>query len=478
MELTLGGTTGLLGATAGVYAGVLGGAVVGTMFGAGLGPAIASVGSEGVLGFLGTAWTSTKIAAKIGMVVGGAAGVTGGWVLGKSIGSIPAAATRFIGKKILGYDPDAGQDKKNSDLIKLKGPLKAIGYGIGGAGLLTGAAGGAIIGGAVAAAGDLTAGLLAQGVSLSSIAGAAGVGAAVGGGVLGIAGAVGGYKLVNAIRHGITGGVKAVETSQRWIELDEKQNRLTAAEERLSTLRTDLGSNSGAAVANHEDRTRDFDNRDVAVGEANDRVKYKNEHKAELVEKRAQQLYDQTKQGLVDREAGLDRRDNDLKAYDARVKDVEVNIDAHIDRRQNELYTALETKLEGEYTSRRTGLETRDRELDQREANIPSAVRQKVEAALQPLRQELAQRQENARNDERRADQLRVQAQADYAAIPHLQSEASSERDAAARARSQADGVRPRFQQLNSEVNSKRAQVESRKMDLQRRDADLRRRGC
>jgi len=98
-------------------------------------------------------------------------------------------------------------------------------------------------------------------------------------------------------------------------------------------------------------------------------------------------------------------------------------------------------------------------------------VAEKVEKTLAPLRRDLEQRRDNARNMESQADRLRSQAMADMAAIPGIQSAARSERSEADRKEREADSIRPDVTSLQGEVNSKRSQVESRKYDLARREA-------
>ncbi|MCA9794579.1 MAG: hypothetical protein KC910_22380, partial [Candidatus Eremiobacteraeota bacterium] len=109
MSLAVGGGTGIVTAIAGGYAGVVGGAILGTAIGGGLGPAVASVSTHGVMAFLGTSLTTAAYGAQAGILIGGAAGIVGGYKVGKGLGSLPAKAIQWTGKKILGYDPDAGR---------------------------------------------------------------------------------------------------------------------------------------------------------------------------------------------------------------------------------------------------------------------------------------------------------------------------------------------------------------------------------
>lgn len=471
-DLAIGGGTALAVGIASVSAGVIGGALVGAALGGGLGPMVAAATSNGVMGFLGTAWTTTAIGAKVGMVVGAGTGLVGGFALGQTLGGIPAKGLRWTGKKMLGQDPDAGKETgEPKKLVKMTGPLKAVGTVVAGLGALSGGVGGMALGGGITATGTALSGLVSGNFSLGAVVATAGTGALIGGGIMLVAGAVGGYMAVKAMQKGVTATVDAAHSSAKWMELDEKESRLTGNQQQLDTLAKSLDQARADAQQNHADRTSELDQREDALKTQNERIADKNTRVDELVEKRAQNLYDTTKQGLVEREAGQDNRQTHLESEDARVNAKRADIDRFIDERQNKLYNELETKLEGQYQTRKGQLENRERELDRAQQNIPTVVAEKVEKTLQPLRRDLEDRIQNARRMEGQADNLRNQASADMAAIPGIRSQASSERSAADRAEREADSIRPDVSSLQGQVNSKRSQVESRKYDLQRREA-------
>lgn len=471
-DLAIGGGTALAVGIASVSAGVIGGALVGAALGGGLGPMVAAATSHGVMGFLGTAWTTTALGAKVGMVVGGGTGLVGGFALGQSLGSVPAKGMRWAGKKMLGIDPDAGQnDGAPKKLVPMTGPLRVVGTVVAGLGALSGGVGGMALGGGISATGSALSGLVSGNFSLGTVVATAGTGALIGGGIMLVAGAVGGYMAVKALRQGVTATVDAAQNSAKWLELDEKESRLTASQQQLDQLGQALDAARADAQANHAERTADLDRREEALKDQNDRIADKIAREDELVEKRAQNLYDTTKQGLITREAGQDDRQKHLESEDARVNQKRADIDRYIDERQNKLYNDLESKLEGQYQTRKGQLENRERELDRAEQNIPSVVAEKVEKTLQPLRRDLEQRIQNAHNMENQADRLRNQAVADMAAIPGIRSQAEHEREGARRAEREADSIRPDVTSLQGQVNSKRSQVESRKYDLQRREA-------
>ncbi|MBI3926532.1 MAG: hypothetical protein HY319_13410 [Armatimonadetes bacterium] len=187
IQLTVGGMAGLGLLLPGMYAGVLGGAVLGTVFGTGLGPMLSSVASNGALEFLSTTWHTTTTAARVGMVVGGLSGLIGGWKTGTSLGS-------GLGK-IFGA---AGDDPKAPPRLNLRGLRGLYTSFVTGAGTLSGAAGGGVMGASVGSAGSLIHGLLVNGVNpeaLSSLGTAALIGGAIGMSAGGLMGARGGFNL-------------------------------------------------------------------------------------------------------------------------------------------------------------------------------------------------------------------------------------------------------------------------------------------
>ncbi|MBI3927945.1 MAG: hypothetical protein HY319_20555 [Armatimonadetes bacterium] len=182
VKFALGGAGGLLLTIPAMYAGVLGGAVVGSLFGVGFGPALASVTTEGALGFLGGVWQSTSTAAKIGMAVGGFSGLVGGWKMGTSVGN---GIGRLLG---------AGKDEKPKNK-KIKGFMKPVAYFTTGVGAASGGTGGTLIGAGIGATGSL----LASGFSFSNLGGPALIGAAVGGLTGMVVGGAGGYTITQKV---------------------------------------------------------------------------------------------------------------------------------------------------------------------------------------------------------------------------------------------------------------------------------------
>ena len=213
----LGGAGALTLATGSLYAGVLGGAVVGSALGMGAGPVVASLGSSGALDFLGTTFGTAGVVAKAGIVIGGAAMAAGAWGIGSSLGSAvgkpvgallgaPVGFAQGVWDHMEGAAPaeiPAPKPKEKApllDLNNMSGVTKVVAMGLGGAGLLAGGAGGAVLGASVTSAHSLVQGLLAHNVTLASISGAAGIGAAVGAAAGALIGGKGGFELAKGVQ--------------------------------------------------------------------------------------------------------------------------------------------------------------------------------------------------------------------------------------------------------------------------------------
>jgi len=247
----LGGAGALTLATGSLYAGVLGGAVVGSALGMGAGPVVASLGSNGALDFLGTTFGTAGVAAKAGIILGGAAMAAGAWGIGSSLGSAvgkpagallgaPVGFAQGIWGHMEGATPSAPEKPapkeapKALDLNNMTGATKVMAMGLGGAGLLAGGAGGAILGASVTSAHSLVQGLLAHNVTLASITGAAGIGAAVGAAAGAVIGGKGGFELA-----------KGAQKAGQWLS-----EKLIRQEEKPSVPKPD-GSPSTAQQASN-----------------------------------------------------------------------------------------------------------------------------------------------------------------------------------------------------------------------------------
>lgn len=221
MGTVAGGAGALTLTTGALYAGVLGGAVAGSAFGLGLGPVVGALGSSGALNFLGNTFSTAGIAAKAGIVLGGAAMAAGAWdigsalgnAVGKPVGALVGLPVGFAKGAWSSFEGTAGGTNEASapaaprpkpagflDLNEMSGVTKLYATALGGAGLITGGIGGALLGASATSATNLVSGLLAQNVTLASITGAAMVGAAVGGGLGAVIGGRGGFKLAKTVQ--------------------------------------------------------------------------------------------------------------------------------------------------------------------------------------------------------------------------------------------------------------------------------------
>lgn len=468
-KLGVGGAAGVVGGGVGLWAGIIGGTAVGTLIGGGLSGAVASLTSEGIGGFMRTAFTTTTTAAFLGMAAGAATGSIGGYKIGKGLAGLPGTGAQALGKKLVGFDPNKETGKPGT-MLGMKGVMQWVGIAtIGIAGGATGTLGGAAIGGGAAALGSI----LANGFSSSAFTGAGAIGAMVGGAVGLATGITGGITVYNGIRRGGGMFIDGQKDAKQYLQLDEKDNRLKEYDQELKTESGKLGENNQAADKEKVDRTANLDGRDKQLVVDNQRVADKNANVDSLIEKRAQNLYDTTKSALQVRDKGQDDRQVKLDSEDKRVNGRRENIQSEIDARQNQLFDTLKANLESSYQKRQGQLADRDRQLDSKEAQIPSTVSNKVEQALNPLRQELRQVEANTQQAQSNAQNLQNQAYRDRNAIPGVQQQTSQEQSAAEAARRRADNLRPEQNSLNSQVSSLRSENESRKRDLDRRESAL-----
>ncbi len=472
-KLGVGSAAGLATGGLGLYAGIIGGTAVGAAIGGGLSGAVASLTSEGVGGFLRTAFTTTTTAAFFGMAAGAVTGSVGGYKLGKGVASLPGVGAQALGKKMVGFDPNKETGKPGT-MLGMKGVMEWVGIGtIGVLGAVPGALGGAALGGGAAALGSI----LSNGFSSSALTGAGAIGAVVGGAIGLATGITGGITVYNGIRRGGGMFIDGQKDAKQYIQLDEKDNRLKEYDQELKTESGKLGVNNQAADKEKVDRTANLDGRDKQLVVDNQRVADKNANVDSLIEKRAQNLYDTTKSALQVRDKGQDDRQVKLDSEDKRVNGRRENIQNEIDARQNQLFDSLKANLEASYQKRQGQLADRDRQLDSKEAQIPSTVSSKVEQALNPLRQELRQIESNTQQAQANAQNLQNQANRDRNSIPGVQQQTSQEQSAAAEARRRADNLRPEQNSLNSQVSSLRSENERRKSDLDRRESILQSQG-
>jgi hypothetical protein len=221
----LGAAAGLISAIPGLYAGAAGGALAGAAIGAGIAVGVGALTTTGVMPFLGAVMAGGSLAAKTGMVVGGAATGYGAVKLSnKLVNTVSKVAQRIVG----GKDTVEKEEKEPRKSFFGEKTLKSA---AGGSGLISGAIGGAALGGGAVAAGNLFKGAAAAilafsktlSISAAMAAGGpilAGVGTAalVGAAVMGVAGGYGGKELVEDIGTLVDKGVKMVKGGSEYVK--------------------------------------------------------------------------------------------------------------------------------------------------------------------------------------------------------------------------------------------------------------------
>ncbi|MCA9793235.1 MAG: hypothetical protein KC910_15605 [Candidatus Eremiobacteraeota bacterium] len=220
-----------------IYAGVVGGALLGSAFGAGLGPAVSSVTTHGALGFLQGVWTSTSLAAKAGMFIGGFGGLVGGFKLGSVLGDAVGRVT--------GAAPS--ERRRHRKLDRLTAPLTTFVTGVGaGSGFL----GGSLIGAGLGATGSFIAG--GFDVSLAALHGPALIGAGLGAAVGTLAGAAGSYEMTRTVVDMVAAAGEKGESTARqhdlagYVKAHPVRSLMTVADA-ITGAAVSLGSASSAS---------------------------------------------------------------------------------------------------------------------------------------------------------------------------------------------------------------------------------------
>lgn len=308
----------------GLYGGVIGGALAGGILGGGFAGPVAAALSHGGWSFLSTGLHTVNAFGAAGMVLGGVCGVTGGWRVGSKLGEL-AGKTAFVPGAAVGAVNGAASHwlKTNGAALPAQpgppepvreprpyvslghGPLKNVGFIIGGMATLSGLAGGAAIGAGIASGAGLAQGLIASNLNFPTLVGAAATGALVGGVALGALCFVGGITLVELIRKGVAETKFRRGQGERWLELDKKEAALQARSQQL-----DQTAREQQAAQGRQDKDRGV--RELMLKYREDALHKKTEDLAAQESKeagtRADALYSEQRQGLGRREGELDQR--------------------------------------------------------------------------------------------------------------------------------------------------------------------------
>jgi hypothetical protein len=209
----VGGTLGLGVLIPAVYGGVIGGVIAGGIAGLGFGPAAAIMSGAHGLSFLGAILHSGGLAAKAATVLGTATGTVGGFVVGQKVGrgvaAVPIALVAYpigfakglVSKDDPYQDPNPAPKPAPSPREKAGAVTKAAQAFLGGAGLITGAVGGGVLGAGIGSGAALTHGFLASNLTWSALSAGGMTGAVIGAAALGVVSAAGGYMIATGIAH-------------------------------------------------------------------------------------------------------------------------------------------------------------------------------------------------------------------------------------------------------------------------------------
>lgn len=474
------GIGGLTLMTLGLYGGVIGGALAGGILGGGFaGPVASALSSGGAWNFLSTGLSTVGAVGKGGMILGGLAGMAGGWRAGSKLGEVAAKPVPYL----LGLAPgavkgtidhlrdEAGvparqrpveeREERPEVPEKAKGAVKLAGQILGGGALLAGLAGGGAIGAGIATGASLTQGLIASNLNFTALAGSAAVGAGIGAVVFGGILFVGGMTIVEGLSKGVREIRYRFAQGREYIEQGKKEAALDKIEKDVEKSEKDLATEKAAAERNQAERSQAVSNRDQGVAQVRARTAELTTNEESLVLGRTDELYDGKKKELGDFETFLDNRKSHLDSENARITQKEADVPGLTREEATRRRETHRAQNQGEYDRRKAGLENREGNLKGQEQAIPQTVQGMVEKELQPLRNERDRLLQEARNDRSEASRLDGQASADNMRVPILLGQASSDR-------SRANSVESENSRLGSEVSSLRSTVSSKESELSR----------
>lgn len=362
MGRVVGGTASIGGAVGGAYLGSLGGAATMGLLGVGAGVPTAVLMGKSGLALLGGAFATGGALMQVGILIGTACGAAGGYYLGEKlgyaagfvpaavvsapIGAVSGAARHVAGRTVEGPELDPVKHEERRQVGKVEGFASTVVMGIGG---LSGLAGGAAIGGLAASGTTAVSGLLAKDLALSAIMAHGLTGAIIGGTVGAVLLGVGGYKLVHGIGNfahntarNLARGKEGVELDMKDKELDKRMAGLNQAEADLTARHKDAEGYFAREMARTQTEKTAED------ASAATRIAAQDKRKTDM---------DQT---VHDRNAAMDTQE-------AHIADKTANQDRLAQQRADARLVDLQKKDEAAYQTRKSGLETYQRNLDARQ---------------------------------------------------------------------------------------------------------------
>ncbi len=492
------GMGGLSLMTLGLYGGVIGGALAGSIIGGGFaGPVAAALSQGGAWNFLSTGLHTVSALGKAGMVLGGVAGAAGGWRAGTKLGEVAGKPVPFM----LGMAPGAVKgamdhlaeksgvpakpktepfrEERPEVPEKVKGPVKFVGQVVGGGALLAGLAGGGAIGAGIATGAGLARGLIASNLNFTALAGTSAIGAAVGAAIMGGICFVGGTTLVQGITKGVREVMYRFGQGREWIEQGKKEELLNGLEKDVVKSEKDLATQKTAAERNQQERAQGVAQREAVVAQTRSQTTELTRNEEGLVTGRTDALYDGKKKELGELEKFLDGRKSHLDSENDRITKKEADVPGLTREEATRRRETHQAQSQGEYDRRKASLESREGDLKNQEARIPTTVEEMVQGELQPLRDKRDNLTAKASQDRAEASRLDGQANSDRSRVPGLTSEASSLRSQASSTDSDNSRLRSEVSSLRSEESHKEGElqrVRREREDRERREAEERRR--
>ncbi|MBI3924848.1 MAG: hypothetical protein HY319_04845 [Armatimonadetes bacterium] len=384
----IGGAVGLAVGIPALYAGTLGGAALGGLIGGGLGPIVASISSEGALGFIGTTFATAGALTRAGIVVGGLTGLIGAFDLGRRVGNSI--------QKTAGWATGTGEEPQLKRADKgFTGPSQLVASALCGAGTVAGGAGGFLVGAAVGSLGSLFSG--------GGLGAAAGVGGAVGGLAFGVLGGWGGLKLARGVLKagGATGKfagnavgpllgsryqrVKAVATEEERQTQEKKQldRRQWTVEKQELTSATQHERASGALAEREKQATAELDQLNRTIGQE------------------ARNRFEAAHPEIVEERASLTRQQQELQTREADLKTREEGLAALVDSKASAIVEAERPAVEEAFRQEKSRLDTEHGRVTAEEKTLLQNLRREVAPRLAResirLRDELTETREKER---------------------------------------------------------------------------------
>ncbi len=493
---TVGGAVGLGVTALAGYAMTIGGAAVGAAIGGGLGPMLAAVSGAGPLGILAGAFTTAGAAAKVGMVLGGVTGTIGAWQVGTKVGGSVAKAAGFVpgfvagaveglaGKQVPPPSPQPVKEPKPE--TKLDGAFKPLGQVIGGASAMSGAVGGLVVGGTLAAAGGLAHAALSSTATLGTFVAAlpttALVGGAVGAALMGYLGGKGALQLVKGAKWAWdhTAGKLLQGRRPTGEALKERKEAQEAREQQLNQRIGDVQTGAEALRTAHKAASENLTRAEDRVGQEETASAGELKQVQERIETRGQEGFrarsaqpDPTldasgAHGVIGKRETLDQWSAQLEGwkgtldeFEGKLTKWEAGLDARIDQGASDIFAEERKPIDQHFGSLRKELDAYEKKLDEFEARVRGEIKSKFESRISVEKPPVEGEVQKATQEANSASSARSRAQE---AADQARSELKSAESAvssARRALSQAESE-------NSSLHSDISRLRSRISDLER----------